>query len=168
MLAYEEEMNIIPQSNPVPMELSDDEIDNLIDEMEQRDLEYLSVDAYPLLFQLVNYSYRVFVEDPGKLFISEKWCTDDPDLYLNKGEYMTIEFIVDGATVDESYCHTTIIQKNEYKCWVKYVVMDQWVPGTHHVEISSEYLHQYFFDGSNSYNQGKYVEEYTVVVKESE
>ena len=168
MVAYENELNIVPNNGPQPLKLSEAEANDLIDEIEQRDIEYLSIDAYPALYQPINYEYRVFVQDPGKLIVSKKWCTEVPDLTINKGEEMNLEFIVDGSKVDEDYLHTNIIFRNDYKCWVKFAVLDNWEPGKHLVRINTEITGRFFEDGIHWYDEGYYTDVYTVVVKESE
>jgi hypothetical protein len=169
LLSFAEEMEVIPESIPQPVVPNDEVIAAIIAEIKQRDIEYLALDVYPEILRSLNYDYRVFVEDPGELIISEKWCTDDPDLYLYKAERMDIEFIVDGLKVDEEFFITRIIHRgNNFDCWVKLAVLKNWNPGNHLVKINSSFSGTFFDDGANSYRSGTYTEEYTVVVKGSE
>ena len=169
LLSFADEMDVIPESIPQPVEPTDEVVDAIIAEIKQRDIEYLALDVYPEILRSLNYDYRVFVEDPGELIVSEKWCTDDPDLYLYKAERMDIEFIVDGLNVDEKFFTTRIIHRGNYfDCWVKLAILKNWDPGIHRVKINSSFSGTFFDDGANSYRSGTYTEEYNIVVKESE
>jgi hypothetical protein len=168
MLVFADEMNIVPDTIPQPLELSEEEADEIIDEFYQRDIEQLSIDEYALSYMPINYSYRVFLLDPGKEIISRKWCTTVPDLSLYKGEEMNFDFIVDGQHIDENYFKVRIMNKGPYKCWVKFAVLDNWEPGVHHMKIDTNIFGRLVYDGGNWYDQGDYSEEYTIVVKESE
>ncbi len=168
LLAFESEMQTVPDSIPQPLELSEEELNDLIDEVDQRDIEYLSYDSYPEVFRNLPYTYRVFVEDPGELIVSEKWCSANSLTTYNAIKGMNIEFIVDGQRIDEKYHLTRIIHQGIYSCWLKMVVLDNWSVGAHQVKINTAVSGRFLFDGKHWVRDGSYSEDYTVVVKESE